>query len=50
METSTYPKSQMRMFYGLKQNGRPLFTKSDKETPYYTIRSNNQDGMFESEG
>ena len=50
VETSTYPKSQMRMFYGLKQNGRPLFTKSDKETPYYTIRSNNQDGMFESEG
>ena len=49
-ETSTYPISQNRMFYGLKNNGRPLFTISNEETYYLSMNSNNPDGMFESEG
>ena len=47
--SSTYPRSDKRMFYGLKQNGRPLYSINGKETPYYALNANSNDGMFESE-
>ena len=50
VETSAFPKSRTRMFYGLKQNGRPLYEKEGKETSYYSVESDNTGGMFESEG
>ena len=49
VESSTYPRSDKRMFYGLKQNGRPLYNINGKETPYYALNANSKDGMFESE-
>ena len=50
IETNSYPANKKRMFYGLKQNGRPLFTKNNNETSYYSINLNGEnEGKFESE-
>ena len=48
LSTTTYPKSMIRYFYGLKQNGRPYF--SDESTSYANLTSGSDDGLFESEG
>ena len=39
VQSTSNPKSGTRVFYGLKQNGRPYFTNktTDKETPFYSI-------------
>ena len=39
VESTCYPESRGRMFYGLKNNGRPFFKdkSNNKETPYYSI-------------
>ena len=50
VETNAYPANKRRMFYGLKQNGRPLFTMSGMELSYYLIDfSGENEGKFESE-
>ena len=39
IETTRYPGTTKRMFYGLKQNGRPFFknrTNNNEETPFYS--------------
>ena len=38
IESSCYPFEQKRMFYGLKNNGRPYFINrtNNKETPFYS--------------
>jgi hypothetical protein len=35
VETNAYPAQEKRIFYGLKQNGRPLFQKDGKEYPFF---------------
>ena len=37
--TTSFPQKPKRMFYGLKQNGRPFFKNrtNNEETPYYSI-------------
>ena len=50
-ETSSFPMNNKRIFYGLKQNGRYYFKKSnsEEETPfYYLIADNTQEGKLES--
>jgi len=44
IETTCYPEKPKRMFYGLKQNGRPFFTNktNNQPTPYYSIIVNNE--------
>ena len=39
VETTCFPEDRGRMFYGLKNNGRPFFKdkSNNKETPYYSI-------------
>ena len=39
IETSSYPEENKRIFYGIKKNGRPLFTESDtlKETSFKSV-------------
>ena len=39
VETTCFPEERKRMFYGLKNNGRPFFTdkSNNMETPYYSI-------------
>ena len=50
VETSSYPKSQKRMFFGLRNNGRPFYKKnSGEDTSYYSINSGGTEGLFESE-
>ena len=49
VETTTYPGTTGRKFYGIKSNGRPLFTKSSKETPYYYKEVGDTIGHFEAE-
>ena len=48
---SEYPGSITREFYGIKYNGRPLFTKDSNETFYYiTEIPEDSNGIFEGEG
>ena len=48
--TSQYPNTVKRMFFGLNQNGRPLFEVTAKESTYYkTLESDSTVGLFESE-
>ena len=35
--SALYPGSKSRYFYGLKENGRPLFIENNKETPYLSL-------------
>ena len=39
VETTCYPEARKRMFFGLKENGRPFFKdqSNNKETSYYSI-------------
>jgi hypothetical protein len=39
VETTCYPEARKRMFFGLKENGRPFFKdqSNNKDTPYYSI-------------
>ena len=51
LETSSFPKSNKRIFYGLKKNGRYYFKKdnSEEETPFnYLIADNKEEGKYES--
>ena len=55
IESTCYPGKTKRMFYGLKQNGRPFFINknNNEETPYYSVNVEGQDellGNFEAEG
>ena len=43
IETTSYPATATRMFYGLKKNGRPFFKDNQKETPYYIINVTGQE-------
>ena len=47
IETTCYPEQPKRMFYGLKQNGRPFFiNKTNNEpTSYYSIINNNEQNL-----
>ena len=50
-ETSPFPPSNKRIFYGLKKNGRPYFKKenSNEETPFnYLIADNENEFKYES--
>ena len=50
IQTTTYPATNTRKFYGIKNNGRPFFTKDSKETPYYTkVISEDTVGAFEAQ-
>ena len=44
IETTCYPEKPKRMFYGLKQNGRPFFINktNNQPTPYYSKIINNE--------
>ena len=44
-QTSAYPESNKRIFYGLKKNGRGYFKHEInlKETPFYTLKANKSD-------
>ena len=52
IETTCYPKTENRLFYGLKQNGRPLFSikSSNQETAHYTMIGQKENGQYEMEG
>ena len=45
IETNSYPGSYKRIYYGLKQNGRPLFINrtNGEETTYYSITVENEE-------
>ena len=48
--TTVYPGNETRIFYGIKNNGRPFFTKDNKETHYKTIYiPEDVNGNYESE-
>ena len=50
-ETSSFPMNNKRIFYGLKQNGRYYFKKSnsEEETPFnYLIAEKEDEGKLES--
>ena len=40
-QTSSNPFNNKRKFYGLKRNGRGYFINEGKETPFYSLNSNN---------
>ena len=52
IETNSYPGSYKRIYYGLKQNGRPLFINktNGEETTYYSVTVENEEkkGKYES--
>ena len=52
VEATSRPKSENRLFYGLKQNGRPLFTikPSNNESAHYTMVGLKDNGQYEMEG
>ena len=37
VETTCYPEGHKRMFFGLKENGRPFFKDNNNEKLYYSI-------------
>ena len=47
IETTSFPESTKRLFYGLKQNGEYLFIKDGKSTPYYSMEGRKK--KYESE-
>ena len=47
IETTSFPESTKRLFYGLKQNGEYLFIKEGKSTPFYLMEGRKK--KFESE-
>ena len=48
--TTVYPGNTTRKFYGIKNNGRPLFTADSKETPHKIIEiPEDIKGNYESE-
>ena len=49
VETTCFPISKKRMFFGLKQNGRPFFTKNGENIFFSTDIINNS-GKVEAEG
>ena len=50
IQTTTYPGNIIRKFYGIKNNGRPFFTKDSEETPYYTkVIPEDSFGIFEAQ-
>ena len=51
IETTSCPKSPKRVFYGLKQNGRPFFKNrtNNEETPFYSINASTTSGQYEIE-
>ena len=49
-DTTSFPINQNRHFFGLKQNGKFYFKKTDNsETPYYKITVDHQKGRIEGE-
>ena len=53
VEATCYPESRARMFYGLKNNGRPFFKdkSNNKETSYYSINVTSENfKKYEGEG
>ena len=44
------PTKGIRMFYGLKNNGRPLFTIETKEASFYSVKDSITQGQDVSEG
>ena len=50
VETTCHPGVPTRMFYGLKQNGRPFFNKNEKESAHYSLNITQNLGKFEAEG
>ena len=50
IQSTKYPVTKARKFYGIKNNGRPFFTKDSKETPYYTkVIEDTSNGMLEGQ-
>ena len=51
VESTNDPKSSKRLFYGLKENGRPLFKNktTDEDTPLYSINSPSSSGNYQLE-
>ena len=48
--TTVYPGNTTRIFYGIKNNGRPFFTEDNKETPHKKIDiPEDPNGIYESE-
>ena len=48
-QTSSFPSNKIRIFYGLKRNGRPYFKYSNNtETPFLNIETKNNQGKYES--
>ena len=54
VETTCYPANIKRMFYGIKENGRPFFKNNEKEISHYSIDIKNApaegQGFFEAVG
>ena len=52
IQTNAYPAQPKRIFYGLKENGRPLFQKDGKEYPFFTknVTSENPDFLESDSG
>ena len=50
LDTSSYPVSQLRKFFGLKKNGRFFFNDTNnEETPFYIVYSEHTKGRLEGE-
>ena len=51
VESTAYPKSEIRYFYGLKKNGRPYFINktTGEETPFYSKITEKEPGQYELE-
>ena len=49
IDTSSYPVSPDRRFFGLKKNGRFFFKESNKETGYYLLSMDHSKGRIEGE-
>ena len=52
VQTTSFPASTKRMFYGIKENGRQFFIKDEKEISHYSIDIKNApedgQGIFEA--
>ena len=48
IETSSYPRTQQREFYGLKKNGRPYFKNKENNKEIANYSMNTTSGRFES--
>ena len=48
VETTCYPQSKKRMFFGLQENGRPFFTNNGENLFYSLNIQNDNNGNFEA--